>query len=625
MPKPQAVAPRDNNYDLAAGLAEQYMPVRAPVGQPKPTVPGGDGAEKAAARGIVLSKTLLAGAAVGIVGAGVGVALLVGLMALMTASKSGNSESTPTLAAAPEAKPKATEATPPEAPKPPPASAEAPLAPHGAPNTPQVQNPPQSPPPVGSEPAEPAPTAPPPAPAVAAAPTPAPNPPSSAGGAAAPADDPGMVSAAAAAGLIEDAPPEPAVDSELAKEARAAAAAAVANLDDSSGKTLSTADIVAESEPAVALIKGNGSSGTAFLVGPRLIATNSHVIDDEFVPDLDIRFVSADEKHKAPIKAELLYEDAERDLAFLAVKTDLKPLRIAKSYNFRKGEDVTVIGNPGVGAGEVLENAISRGVMSTKVKIDNKDFYQLSIAINPGNSGGPVFDSAGRVIGVATLKSVKQEAMGFSIPIEDLQAGLAKMAKQSSADANQYRSRHRIRNAVKGLGSSGALLCMIIDLRRAASGNPQAKDLLDKLEPVAAEMNKELFPSLTAHSGHIKSDSLIASSIKKKVSDMNENFSRIKGAFSGKNVDDNQLRQWKQTHKRLITELSPALKLEIPEGIMVAFEDHAPSQSMTIIIGPSNLGSFGPRLRPPTLTRPPGSLPRSPSLRDRMGPRRGIR
>ena len=61
--------------------------------------------------------------------------------------------------------------------------------------------------------------------------------------------------------------------------------------------------------------------------------------------------------------------------------------------------------------------------MSSKAFIEGMNFHQLGIAINPGNSGGPVFDSAGRVIGVATLKSTSAEAMGFSIPIGDVQVG----------------------------------------------------------------------------------------------------------------------------------------------------------------------------------------------------------
>ena len=68
----------------------------------------------------------------------------------------------------------------------------------------------------------------------------------------------------------------------------------------------------------------------------------------------------------------------------------------------------------------VLENAVSRGVMSTKTVIGDQNFYQLGIAINPGNSGGPVIDSSGKVIGIATLKMTRLEATAFCIPAEDL-------------------------------------------------------------------------------------------------------------------------------------------------------------------------------------------------------------
>ena len=131
-----------------------------------------------------------------------------------------------------------------------------------------------------------------------------------------------------------------------------------------------------------------------------------------------MHFPSAEAAKKGPYTAELVYEDPKRDLAFLAVKTDLPAIQVASSYTFRKGEDVTVIGNPGLGEDAVLENAISRGLMSTKTTLEGSSFYQLSISVNPGNSGGPVFDSHGQVIGVVTLKSSKQEALAFSIPVE---------------------------------------------------------------------------------------------------------------------------------------------------------------------------------------------------------------
>ncbi len=113
----------------------------------------------------------------------------------------------------------------------------------------------------------------------------------------------------------------------------------------------------------------------------------------------------------------LISQDRERDLAFFAVKSDLPPLPLADTFAFRKGEEVTAIGNPG-GPDQILENAISRGVLSTKTVINGEEYYQLNIAVNPGNSGGPVLDPYGRVIGVVTLKSTDKEAVAYCIPVQ---------------------------------------------------------------------------------------------------------------------------------------------------------------------------------------------------------------
>jgi S1-C subfamily serine protease len=436
----------------------------------------------------------------------------------------------------------------------------------------------------------------------------------------------GEISVAAMLVLDQPSPEEPVAEPEVAKKARSGAASVAAS-EVEAGKALSTAEIAEESEPSVALIKGKGSSGTGFLVGPGLVATNAHVIDDEFATDLEVRFVSADDGQNSPIKGVLLYEDAERDLAFLAVETSLKPLRIAKSYTFKKGEDVTVIGNPGIGDGQVLENAISRGVMSTKAKVNNKDFYQLNIAINPGNSGGPVFDSTGRVIGVATLKSMKQEATGFCIPTEDLQAAIAKVGSQSSADADQCRSKHRSKVAAKTLGGAGALMCLMIDLRKidAQTKNPAVKEVLAKLEPAVDSFEKEITPTLTIESQLSRNDATLNPTVRNLLGEITDNFEKLRSAVATRKYPDaGQLTKLKQNHRRLITGLSTALKIEFPKEMMVAFEDHSPSQPNIVTMAPSNLGSRF-QSRPPANngpSRPSGAPGRSQTLRDRMQQRR---
>ncbi len=221
---------------------------------------------------------------------------------------------------------------------------------------------------------------------------------------------------------------------------------------------LSSAEIAAESEPSIALITGgDGSVGTGFLVRPDILATNAHVIDGAFLTYVRVRFPSAEKPQQGPFPAELLYEDTRRDLAFLRVKSALPPLRVAPTYKFRKGEDVTAIGNPGAGGELILENAISRGLMSTRTSLEGQRYYQLSIAVNPGNSGGPVFNSYGAVIGVVTRKSVEQEALAFCIPVEDLNLAIEKVVSFPQDAIDREQSQHRLILTVKELGGGGAL------------------------------------------------------------------------------------------------------------------------------------------------------------------------
>lgn len=471
----------------------------------------------------------------------------------------------------------------------------------------------------------------------------------------APAAAPALRVMAPVAAVAAPVAAEPAGESDVAAAARAGVSQ-VAAQDDGGGRTLSTADIVSESEPSVALVKGSNSSGTGFLVAPGLLATNAHVIGGEYVANLEVRFVSADAAHKAPLRPELLYEDRDRDLAFLAVKTDLRPLRVARSYRFRKGEDVTVIGSPGVGEGQVLENAISRGVMSTRTSIDGHDFYQLSIAINPGNSGGPVFDSAGRVIGVATLKSSKQEAMGFCIPVEDLHKALDALSRQSGSDAEQTRARHRLVETVEDLGAGGALYCLVTDLRRISAASPDAdvSEALRKLESVIKDFDAQALPEVDRQSALLRSDRAVPDWQRTKVGEMADNFRKIRQAYGNpQGVREGDLRTMKQAHRRLINELYAALSMEVPQKMMVAFDDHAAAQSRIVVsqAGSPLAGSLGQRMLerrrslmtpgfpgapgfgPPNIPRPPGfgppnfpspSLPRMPGVPRGLGPRMGL-
>jgi S1-C subfamily serine protease len=341
---------------------------------------------------------------------------------------------------------------------------------------------------------------------------------------------------------------------------------------------LSSAEIATESEASIAMITGDGSVGTGFLVRPGLVATNAHVIDDEFASSIRVRFPSAPEKaQQGPFTAELLYQDDRRDLAFLRVKSPLPPLRIVDAYTFHKGEDVTVIGNPGAGGQLILENAISRGLMSTKTAIEGERYYQLSIAVNPGNSGGPVFNSYGEVIGVVTRKSAMQEALAFCVPVEDLNLAIEKVVTYPQDKIEHEQSRHRLYMTVKGLGGGGVLYCSAITLRRDARSGATNKLMATFYDAQVAHLERQTIPRIKAAGAQVRDDNLVSKEVRDKVGQLTDNLDKLKAlhdaAANPVTAGNDTFPAVRATHRRLLVEVCKTMKLAIPEEVLAGLGD----------------------------------------------------
>ncbi len=194
-------------------------------------------------------------------------------------------------------------------------------------------------------------------------------------------------------------------------------------------RPMATDEIVARSEGSVGVIRGVDSLGAGFVVGPGLVATNAHVIRRMPGPSIRVSFPSAPAGQRGPHSARVLHFDDGRDLAILAVSTALPPLPIAEGYAFRRGQDVVFIGSPGLGGMITLENVAARGVLGSRVRVDDLDYYQLSGSVNPGNSGGPVLDPTGRVVAVVTARAIREEGIGLCVPV----AALVEATRAASA------------------------------------------------------------------------------------------------------------------------------------------------------------------------------------------------
>lgn len=236
---------------------------------------------------------------------------------------------------------------------------------------------------------------------------------------------------------------------------------------------------------SVAVVQGKLGHGSGFVVLPSVVATNSHVIRDEFVKNVTVRFIDPTGIEEV-LKARLLYEDKARDLALLQLEPDAKQavLRLHTKFAAGKGKEVTVIGNPGQGvAGLASVNSVGRGTTDSIVTLNGRPFIQIrvpvskeGITVGGGNSGGPVFDRAGEVIGVLTAgltKGGKPLEQHFCVPGHELKSAMDTLGPRSKWNevSEKATARHVLDIAIAQLCLNAKLAKLILEARERVAGN----------------------------------------------------------------------------------------------------------------------------------------------------------
>lgn len=348
--------------------------------------------------------------------------------------------------------------------------------------------------------------------------------------------------------------------------------------DPKPGTPLTVEEIVARAEKSVVFVKGHSGSGTGFVVHPGLVATNKHVIAEEMIEDLELHFPSAEPGQRGPFRCELVYKDPDHDLAFLHTEAGAAPLSLATDHKFRRGQEVVVIGNPGLGGKTVLINAVSRGILSTEAVLNGNTYYQLGISINPGNSGGPVLDSEGHVLGVVTLKAAHEEGLAFCIPAVQLEGALERVDKLTEKEAEAMGSRHRLQVVFVHVGSRGEFykIAMRACLEVMEAAVDKGYSATDAMKLIRHDLAKSLAEYIQDDNGEIKrevwkiaNDSQLPADTRKKFSDLWKNYLSMKANVehpSGKlSQYAAKVHELTRKHDGLVNDLELLLGVDIRE------------------------------------------------------------
>ncbi len=152
------------------------------------------------------------------------------------------------------------------------------------------------------------------------------------------------------------------------------------------------------------------------------ILTNFHVVENAD----EIIIVLSDETE---VEAELVGKDVFTDLAVLTIDVEsvIQVAKIGNSLETEVGERVFTVGSP---LGRQYMGTVTKGILSARERLVETtlsgqkiliEVLQTDAAINPGNSGGPLVNQKGEVIGINSMKIVRDtiEGIGFAIPMEN--------------------------------------------------------------------------------------------------------------------------------------------------------------------------------------------------------------
>ena len=173
-------------------------------------------------------------------------------------------------------------------------------------------------------------------------------------------------------------------------------------------------DLVARTTPAVVRVETSSGTGSGFFVTPDTLMTNVHVVSG-------FSSVTIRRSNGATESARVAAMASDFDVALLKIPdpaADQATIPLGFGNAVRVGEEVVAIGS----ALGMLQNTVTRGIVSGVRQVGAATLVQTDAALNPGNSGGPLLDRSGRAIGINTAGFRGAQGLNFAVSIEHARA-----------------------------------------------------------------------------------------------------------------------------------------------------------------------------------------------------------
>ena len=203
-------------------------------------------------------------------------------------------------------------------------------------------------------------------------------------------------------------------------------------------------DLVEQTSPAVLKLSNSEGWGSGFLItSTGVVVTNAHVVGTNSE-------VTAKNLQQQQFNGRVVYRDSSLDLAIVKLDVDHTPsLPLSAIASIKVGQSVIAIGNPGLG----LQNTVTRGIVSAVgpyAQLGSGTWIQTDASINPGNSGGPLLNAHGEVVGMNTVKIVKDgvQGLGFALSAQDILSVVQRFFPQQQQPVPSEKGRLQVASSV---------------------------------------------------------------------------------------------------------------------------------------------------------------------------------